>query len=62
MWVNPVERAHRIVVPPPELHPPTPAELQQLLDHTQQRDPLFHVLVLLAAMTGARRAQLLGLR
>jgi integrase len=62
VWDNPVERAHRIVVPPPELHPPTPAELQQLLDHIQQRDPLFHVLVLLAAMTGARRAQLLGLR
>lgn len=61
VWDNPAERAHRIVVPPPELHPPTPAELQQLLDHIHVRDARFHALVLLAATSGARRAQLLGL-
>ena len=61
VWDNPAERAHRIVVPPPELHPPTPAELQQLLDHIRACDARFHALVLLAATTGARRAQLLGL-
>jgi integrase len=61
VWDNPAERAHRIVVPPPELHPPTPTELQHLLDHIQTRDARFHALVLLAATTGARRAQLLGL-
>jgi integrase len=62
VWDNPAEWAHRIVVPPTEMRPPTPAELGRLLDHVQLRDPVFHVLVLLAAMTGARRAQLLGLR
>lgn len=61
VWSNPAEHAHRIVVPPPELHPPTPAELQHLLDHIRTRDIRFHALVLLAATTGARRAQLLGL-
>jgi integrase len=62
VWDNPAQRAHHIVVPPPELRPPTPAELQQLLVHLAVRDPMFHVFVLLAATTGARRAQLLGLR
>jgi integrase len=62
VWDNPAERAHRIVVPPTEIRPPTPAELSRLLDHVQQRVPVFHVLVVSAAMTGARRAQLLGLR
>jgi integrase len=61
VWDNPAERAHRIVVPPTEVHPPTPAELQYLLDHIQTRYARFHALVLLAATTGARRAQLLGL-
>ncbi len=55
-------RAHRIVVPPPELHPPTPAELKRLLDYIEPRDRMYHALVLLAATTGARRAQLLGLK
>ena len=45
-----------------ELHPPTPAELNTLLAHLVPVDPLFHAFVLLAATTGARRAQLLGLR
>jgi integrase len=62
VWDNPAERAHRIVVPPTEMQPPTPAELQLLLDYIGQRDRPFHALVLLAATTGARRAQLLGLQ
>ncbi len=61
VWDNPAERAHRIVVPPPELDPLTPAELHHLLDHIRTCDARFHALVLLAATTGARRAQLLGL-
>jgi integrase len=61
VWDNPAERAHRIVVPPPELHPPTPAELQHLLGYIQTHDHRFYALVLLAATTGGRRAQLLGL-
>lgn len=62
VWENPAERTHRIVVPPPELQPPTPAELQQLLDYIRPRDEMYHALVLLAATSGARRAQLLGLK
>lgn len=55
VWVrdNPAERAHRIVVPPTEMRPPSPVEQQHVLDHIQQRDPEFHVLVLLAVIIGA---------
>ena len=45
-----------------EMCPPTPAELRSLLDFVADRDPLLHVFLLAAAVTGARRAQLLGLR
>lgn len=62
IWDNPAERAHRIVTTSPELRPPTPDELRVLLDHVAEHDPQLHVLLLLAAFTGARRAQLLGLR
>jgi len=61
-WDNPVERAHRIVATSAELHPLTPDELCRLLDHVRERDVELHVLLFLAAITGARRAQLLGLR
>ena len=62
IWDNPAERAHRIVATSPELHPPTREELRRLLDHVAGRDQTFHLFLLLAAYTGARRAQLLGLR
>ncbi len=62
VWDNPAQHAHRIVVAHAELHPPTPAELGALLAHVASVDPAFHAFVLLAATTGARRAQLLGLR
>jgi integrase len=62
IWDNPAERAHRIVCAAPELHPPTPAEVRTLLEHVAERDRQLHVLLTLAAVTGARRAQLLGLR
>ena len=62
IWDNPAERAHRIVHVSAELRPPTPAELRTLLDHVADRDPQLHALLMLAAFTGARRAQLLGLR
>ncbi len=62
IWDNPAERAHRIVHVSPELRPPTPAELRALLDYVAARDPQLHALLVLAALTGARRAQLLGLR
>jgi integrase len=62
VWDNPAERAHRITVTTRELHPPTPTELNTLLAHVADRDPMLHVLLVLAATTGARRAQLLALR
>ena len=62
IWDNPAERAHRIVQTPNEIRPPTPAELRSLLEHVAERDPLLHVFVTIAAITGARRAQVLGLR
>lgn len=62
IWDNPAQRTHRITVSTRELHPPTPAELEALLAHVAQHDPQFHVFLVLAAFTGARRAQLLGLR
>jgi integrase len=62
IWDNPAEHAHRITVVSREPEPPSPDELISLLDHLRAREPEFHVFVMLAAMTGARRAQLLGLR
>ena len=62
IWDNPAERAHRVVASSAELRPPTPDELTQLLDHVRDREPALHVFLYLAAITGARRAQLLGLR
>jgi integrase len=62
VWDNPAQGAHRIVVAPRELCPPTPAEVRRLLVHLAVRDPMFHVFVRLAATTGARRAQLLAVR
>ena len=58
IWDNPAERAHRIVTAPTEMCPPTPAELRSLLDFVADRDPLLHVFLLTAAVTGGRRAQL----
>jgi integrase len=62
IWDNPAERAHRIVHVTPELRPPTPVEVRSLLEHVATRDRQLHALLVLAAFTGARRAQLLGLR
>ncbi len=62
IWDNPAERAHRIRTVPKEIRPPTPIELRALLAHVAERDPQLHTLLLVAAVTGARRAQLLGLR
>jgi integrase len=62
IWDNPAERAHRIVQTPIEIRPPTPSELRALLDYIAERDPLLHAFVTIAAITGARRAQVLALR
>lgn len=62
IWDNPAMRAHRITVSKRELQPPTPAELEALLIHVAQHDQRFYTFLVLAAFTGSRRAQLLGLR
>ena len=62
VWDNPAERAHRIVATPRELEPPSPAELSVLFAAIAGRDQQLHMFVVLAAVTGVRRAQLLGLR
>ena len=62
IWDNPAERAHRITVVSREPEPPSPEELVVLLEHLRIRKPEFYVFVMLGAVTGARRAQLLGLR
>ena len=61
-WDNPAERAHRLVATAREPRPPTPETLAALLAHVVTVNPDFHALLVLAATTGARRAQLLGLR
>ena len=62
VWDNPAFRAHRIVVPTNEMRPPTPAELKSLLEFVVPRDRQLELFLTLAAVTGGRRAQLLGLR
>ena len=62
IWDNPALRTHRITVSKREMQPPTPAELQAMLPHVAENDRQFYVFLVLAAFTGARRAQLLGLR
>jgi integrase len=43
------------------MRPPTPGQVAQLLEFVA-RDPALHLYLTLAATTGARRGQLLGLR
>ncbi len=62
IWDNPSAHAARIVAPAREPDPPSVEELVVLLDHLEARDPALHAFVMVAAMTGARRAQVLGLR
>jgi integrase len=47
---------------PAEMKPPTPAVVARLLDFVAESDRLLHLYLTLAAMTGARRGQLLALR
>jgi integrase len=62
IWDNPAERAHRIPSVSREPDPPTPAELDTLLGHLRTTNTALYTFVVLAATSGARRAQLLGLR
>lgn len=62
VWDNPIERTHHIEVTKPDIAPPSSTELKALLDSVRVGDPALYCFVVLAAVTGARRAQLLGLR
>jgi integrase len=62
IWSNPAASACPPRSEPVEVRPPTPGEVAVLLDRVLDRDPSFHLFLVLAATTGARRGQLLGLR
>jgi integrase len=62
VWHNPASAASPPRVPPAEVRPPTPDQVQRLLIYVDERDPDLATYLWLAASTGARRSQLLGLR
>ena len=62
IWGNPAASASPPRLEPKEMRPPSPGDVARLLAHVAIIDPLFHLLLVLAAMTGARRGQLLALR
>ncbi|HWM20024.1 MAG TPA: hypothetical protein VNO51_10075, partial [Ilumatobacteraceae bacterium] len=62
VWFNPVSNASPPRVPPPEVRPPTVDAVVALLRSVCGKDPCLFAYLQLAASTGARRSQLLGLR
>ena len=62
VWLNPARAASPPRVAPAEVRPPSPEQVHRLLAHVEDRDPDFAIYLWLAASTGARRSQLLGLR
>jgi len=60
--VNPVAAATPPRFDKPEITPPTPDEVGRLLAAADERDPELGTYVRLAAVTGARRGELCGLR
>ena len=62
IWINPAANATPPRGEPVDIRPPSPEELNRLFEHVAVRDPRLHLLFVLAATTGARRGQLLGLR
>src|SRR5919106_333474 len=62
IWSNPAASASPPRLEPKEMRPPSPGDVARLLAHVAIIDPLFHLFLVLAAMTGARRGQLLALR
>jgi integrase len=63
-WVdrNPVYRTSPPSIRSPEIHPPTPEQLRQLLTACVDVHPDLASLIYVAATTGARRGELCGLR
>lgn len=62
IWTNPAAMASPPRVRRAAIHPPTPAQVVALLASVEHTDPTLHLLLRLAATTGARRGQLLALR
>lgn len=62
IWLNPAGNATLPRVPRREIHPPSPEQVATLLDALQRDHPSLFCFLLLAASTGARRGELLGLR
>jgi integrase len=62
VWLNPVSNASPPRAEPAEICPPTVHDVRGLLDHVSSLNPVFVTFLRLAASTGARRSQLLGLR
>jgi integrase len=62
VWLNPASTASPPRVPPAEVRPTAPDQVQRLLAYVDDHDPDFATYWWLAASTGARRSQLLGLR
>jgi integrase len=62
VWFNPVSAASPPRVAPPEITPPTAHDVVSLLTAVESSNPAFYVYLRLAASTGARRSQLLGVR
>ena len=61
IWTNPAAAANKPAAEPTEMRPPTPAQINALLAHAAAH-PAFHLFLVLAATTGARRGELLALR
>ncbi len=61
-WVNPASQSSPPRAEPPEIRPPSPEAVTNLLSYVTLRDRAFHLFLVLAATTGARRGELLALR
>jgi len=59
---NPVSLASPPRRPAPDIRPPAPAEVMQLFAEAAKEGPAFALYVLVAAVTGARRGELIALR
>ena len=62
IWVNPASQSSPPRAVPPEIRPPSPEAVTNLLSYVALRDRAFHLFLVLAATTGARRGELLALR
>ena len=62
IWLNPAANSSPPRVTPTEIRPPTPDQIQRLVASVEDSDVDFATYLWLAASTGARRSQMLGLR